>query len=389
MNLGDIAFLNLRRRKAKAAFVLAGLLIGVATVVTLVSLVGAITDDINHKLEQFGANILIVPKTENLSLTYGGMALGGVSFEMKEIREDDLAKIRKIKNSGNIAALGPILLGGAEVKGHKVLLAGIDFSTVHVLKPWWKEGEEFPDGKGLVLGSEAARVLGAAKGEKVAVSGWEMPVTSVLKPTGSQDDQLAFVDLKTAQLILDKPGMVSMVEVAALCRNCPIADMVDQISAILPGANVMAIQQVVKTRMETLNHFRKFSYAVSAVVMFVGALVVLVTMMGSVRERTGEIGIFRAIGFRRSHVMRIIFLEAGIISAAAGLLGYLGGYGATVGLLPFFAEGGHTGHGTVVPFDPLLLLVSLGLAVILGLVSSAYPALLAAKLDPNEALRSL
>ena len=95
MNLRDIAFKNLLRRKAKALFVLAGLAIGVSTVVALISFVDAMTENINHKLEKYGANILVVPKTENLSLTYGGLSLGGFSFEMEEIRQKDLEKIHE------------------------------------------------------------------------------------------------------------------------------------------------------------------------------------------------------------------------------------------------------------------------------------------------------
>ncbi|MBI5443560.1 MAG: ABC transporter permease, partial [Deltaproteobacteria bacterium] len=319
MTLKDIAFLNLRRRKAKAAFVLAGLLIGVSTVVGLISLVGAITQDINHKLEQYGANILIVPKTENLSLTYGGLSLGGVSFEMQELRQDDLKKVETIQNAGNIAALGPVVLGAVDAGGRKVLLAGVDFNAAKVLKPWWKVEGQLPDDKGVLLGAEAARVLGLRVGSPFSVAGWDLAVSGILETTGSQDDQLVFTDLATAQFLLDKGGRVSMVEVAAMCKDCPIEDMVTQLSAVLPGANVMAIQQVVKSRLDALAHFKKFSYGVSAVVVLVGSLVVLVTMMGSVRERTGEIGIFRAIGFRRSHVIRIVLLEAGIVSAVAGV----------------------------------------------------------------------
>ncbi|UCF85805.1 MAG: ABC transporter permease, partial [Desulfobacteraceae bacterium] len=72
MKLIDISLNNLKRRKAKASFILVGLLIGVSAVVAFVSLVDALTRDINHKLEKYGANIMIVPKTENLSLNYGG-----------------------------------------------------------------------------------------------------------------------------------------------------------------------------------------------------------------------------------------------------------------------------------------------------------------------------
>ena len=385
MTIKDIALLNLRRRKAKAAFLLAGLLIGVTTVVALMSMVGAMTNDINKKLEKFGANILIVPKTENLSLTYGGLALGGVSFEMQEIREGDLEKIQTIKNAANVAAVGPMVLGVVEVGKKKVLLSGIDFEASRILKPWWKISGRTPDEKGLLLGSQAAEVLGLESGDQLDIRGNELVVTGVLEPTGSQDDHLVFARLATAQSVLGKTGKISMAEVAALCQNCPIESMVEQISNVLPGARVMGIQQVVKGRMETLSHFQKLSLGLSAIVIFVGSLVVLVTMMGSVRERTREIGIFRAIGFRRGHVISIVLLEAGIISAMAGILGYLAGTGATRLIVPFFTES----SGVAVPFDPLFAGGVFLLSIMLGLAASAYPALLAARLDPNEALRYL
>jgi len=383
MNLKDIAFKNLMRRKAKALFVLAGLVIGVSTVVALISFVDAMTQNINHKLEKYGANILIVPKTENLSLTYGGLSLGGLSFEMKEIREEELARIPSIKNAANVAAVGPIVLGAVQVGERKVLMAGVDFRASRVLKPWWKIEGDIPGPNGVLLGSEAAKVFGLRPGDRVSIGARELEVSGVLFPTGSQDDQLVFAHLKTAQAILGKTGKISMAEVAALCKDCPIEEMVKQISRVVPGAKVMAIQQVVKGRMEALSQFKSFSYGVSGVVILVGSLVVLVTMMGSVRERTQEIGIFRAIGFRKSHVIRIVFLEAGFISGVAGIIGYIIGMGATRVAVGFFTEDG------AVPVDYTLAGLAFLLAIVLGLISSIYPAFLAARLDPNDALRAL
>jgi putative ABC transport system permease protein len=385
MNLKLITIRNLLRRKGKAVFVIAGLVIGVSTVVGIISFVDAMTNDINHKLEKYGANILIVPKTENLTLTYGGLSLGGVSFEMQEIRESELARVDSIKNSRNIAALGPLVLGVVQVKDHRVLMAGIDFEASEILKPWWIINGRFPNGNGVILGTEAARVLNLKTGDVAEIKGREYVVSGILQSTGSQDDQLIFAGLSTAQTIFNKSGQVSMAEVAALCKDCPIQDMVRQISEAIPGAKVMAIQQVVKGRMETLEQFKHFSYGISAVILFIGAMVVFVTMMSSVRERTDEIGIFRAIGFRKRHIMKIVFMEAAIVSGLAGIIGYVVGMGATHTAVRFFSDG-HSGH---VPLNPKLAAGAFIIALFVGLISSAYPAYMASRLDPNQALRAL
>ena len=83
--------------------------------------------------------------------------------------------------------------------------------------------------------------------------------------------------------------------------------------------------------------------------------------------------------------MKIIFLEAGIVSLLAGILGYFIGLGAAKVALVFFSES-QTGQ---VVFNPELAVGALGISLLLGLVSSAYPAIMASRLDPNEALRAL
>jgi putative ABC transport system permease protein len=385
MTLKTISIKNLLRRKGKAGFILAGLVIGVSTVVGIMTFVDAMANDINNKLEKYGANILIVPKTENLALSYGGLALGGVSFEMKEIQERELARVKTIKNARNVAALGPLVLGVVSIDSHKVLIAGVDFKAAEILKPWWHVQGAVPEENEVILGAEAARILNLSIGNKITIKDKKLVVSGVLQPTGSQDDQLIFTRLVTAQTIFNKSGKISMAEVAALCKDCPIDSMVKQISDVLPGAKVMAIQQVVKSRMETLAQFKKFSYGISGVILLIGSLVVLVTMMGSVRERTDEIGIFRAIGFRKGHIMKIIFMEASIVSGMAGIIGYFMGFGAARAALFIFTEN----HPGDVPFRFELAVGAVVTALMLGLISSAYPAFMASRLDPNEALRSL
>ena len=202
MTLQDIALRNLKRRKSKAAFILLGLAIGVSSVVAFLTLVDALTMDINHKLEQYGANILIVPKTENLSLTYGGLSLGGVMFEMEEIQQKELEKIRTIRNAANVAAVGPMVLGGVEAGGRKVMLAGMDFSVYQALRPWWIVKGAIPEKGEVMAGSEAARVLNLSAGSRLKIRGQDLSVSGVLESTGSQDDQIFFTPLETAQQLL-------------------------------------------------------------------------------------------------------------------------------------------------------------------------------------------
>lgn len=385
MKLRTIAFNNLRRRKARLAFLLAGLLIGIATVVTMLSLSAAMTAEVQHQMENFGANILITPKTDELALSYGGITLGGVSVDPRELPEADLARIETIPNRRNIAAVAPKVLGAVEVKGERVMLMGVAADREFHLKRWWSvEGRPLAERQELVAGSSVARRLGLKPGDSVEIEEFPFTVTGILRETGSQDDDLLIASLPTAQILLDKPGLVSLVEVAALCGDCPVEEMVEQLAAVLPEARVGAIQQVVKSRLHAIEQFQVFAFGVAVVVILIGALVVFVTMMGSVNERTREIGIFRALGFRRAHVARLILTEAAAVSLLAGVLGYLAGMLATGLLLPVLAEA----HAQLV-WDGTLAAGSLLLALFVGTLASLYPALHASRLDPTTALRTL
>ncbi|MGE4579919.1 MAG: ABC transporter permease [Desulfuromonadales bacterium] len=395
MKLETIAFNNIRRRKGRMAFLLAGLLLGIGTVVTLVSLSRSLTAEAQHKLENFGANILITPRSDQLSLSYGGVSLGGVTVEAEEIRQDDLALLKTIPNARNIAAVAPKLLGSARVGAERVLLMGVDPELEFALKRWWSvKGEPLKKDDEVVAGSNVARRLDLQVGDRIELYGRQFTVSGILEQTGGQDDHLLLAPLGVVQHLLQKPGMISLVEVAALCGDCPVEDMVRQISAVMPEVEVNALQQIVKTRMHALEQFELFSWLVAAVVLLVGALVVFVTMMGAVNERTREIGIFRALGFRRSHVMRLILVESASVSLVAGILGYLAGTAASRAVLPFFREGqgAHGAHGEhmeLILWSPELAVGAVVLAVVVGCLASFYPALHASRMDPNEALRAL
>lgn len=385
MNLRTIAVKNIMRRRSRALLVMTGIIAGVGSVVAVVSYTSAMTDHINHRMEKFGANIIVTPRTDELDLSYGGMSAGGISFGYREIDSSALEKIKHIKYNANIAATGPVLLGPVKVSGRDVLAAGINFGSIRILKPWWKIEGAIPGKDGFVAGHKAAAVLGLKNGDSVKVGARKMTVTGVLAETGSQDDSLLFMELGTAQSLLGRKGRLSMIEVAALCNACPVSEMVEQISGQLPETRVTALQQVVAGRLNTLGEIKRLSLALSGIVMAIGTLVVFVTMTGSVRERRSEIGILRAIGYRKSHVISIILMETGILSVVGGIAGYAAGFTAarilaavSSGAEPLMIHSGPSGIG---------LAVLLALAA--GIIAGIQPAVAASHLDPAEALRSI
>jgi len=217
------------------------------------------------------------------------------------------------------------------------------------------------------------------------MDGKAVRIAGILDETGSQDDFLIFGDLAFVQEVLKKPGALSLIEVSAFCISCPIDDIVGQISKVLPHAKVTAIRQTLQTKMEALDHFKRFSLGISIIVLLIGGLIVFTNMMASVNERKREIGIFRAIGFRKSHIIRIIFLEASAVGLIGGVTGYLLGLGASHLLGPVIT--GVKGGGIFI--DPALAVGVIFLSVTMGVLSSIYPAVHASKMDPTAALRSL
>lgn len=384
MRLTSISLNNLRRRQGKALLLVLGLAVGVATVVSLLAITSALRADMELKIDQFGANILVSPRSDDLSLSYGGVAVG-VSYVTEELTSGDVSSIWTIKNSENISAVAPKLLGTVDVGETRALLVGVDFPEELRMKRWWSfQGRAPTEADQVILGRDAAHRLKLSPGSPIELLGRPFTVAAVLNPIGSQEDSLIYADLGVVQELLGKPGRVSLVEVSALCSTCPIEEIVADIAAHIPGARVTALAQAMKSREQTVEQLTNFSLAVSGVVLLIGGLVVLTTMMSSVAERTREIGVFRAVGFRKSHVVRIILTEALLLSLLSGLVGWVVG---TWGSALVATQVARLEVG--VTWDPMLAGWAVALALLVGIAGSLYPAIRASNLDPAEALRSI
>lgn len=385
MQLRHIAFASLNRRKGRFAFLLVALTLGVGTVIALVSLSTAMRAAVSDELDRFGANIIVTPRSQSISLAYGGLDVADIAVDSRALSSEDAGRIRTIPNTRNISTVAPKLVGTVEIDNTRVVLVGVDFRQEQRVKGWWTmDGRFAATTDDVMLGADASRMLQKGTGDTLMIGDRPRRVTAVVGPTGSVDDQSVFADLDVVQHRLGLPEAVSFIEVSALCRECPIEDIVAQIGVVLPHARVAPIRQAVAARERAVLQFTRFAYAVSLVVLLVGGLVVMTTMMASVTERTQEIGILRAVGFRRTQVARVILLEALGVTVVGGLLGWLAGTAAARALGPVLAD-----LTTPPPADARLLIVAIALAILLGTSGGMYPALRAARMDPSQALRHI
>src|SRR4030095_12022281 len=124
MRITTIAFANLKRRKGKAVFLTIGIAIGIGTAVALLSLSSSIKEETDSQLDRFGATIVVVPQSNSLSLDYGGLSVSSVSFDVKQLKNEDANSVLDIPFRNRISNVSPKLLGAVGGNGREIILAG-------------------------------------------------------------------------------------------------------------------------------------------------------------------------------------------------------------------------------------------------------------------------
>ena len=387
MNILTIPLRNMRRRPSKTMLLLLVFSLGVMSIVALYQVSLVVGHSLEKKLTAFGANMIISPATEKLSVSYGGFHMGDMLVDVENLPEEEtVLAIRSIELKDRISAIAPKLVTMTKVNDIAVALVGVHWRDERGIKSYWAPRGEFPSASDQVLvGSQAAAKLGLAVDDRVSMIGQDFTVSGILHETGGDDDTVIFLNLHTLQALVGRSNATSFIEVAALCNGCPIEDIVAQIRGQLPNAEVKALQNVVNQRMASVRFVQKLAFSISLVILVTATSMVGLSMLSAVNERKKDIGILRSLGYGKPQIFIIFCIEAGFIGVLSGLAGYLGGFGASFKALEFLS----LSDGVSPVFSVAHLLLACAAFGLITVVAAVYPAWKGAGVDPSTALVAL
>ncbi len=383
---------SLRYRASRVGVAVLAVVLGGSLVAALGSLSLDIGSKAGRELRAYGANIVIAPRAAVAQTGMGGLEFGTVQEELY-LAEADLAPLAGAAFGQEVVASSPYLYGVAEARARTVTLVGVRFAQVQDISPWWHvEGEWASDAyeeggsEGRVAamaGIKVAASLGLQPGGTLEVRSGDRELSlkvSGIVETGADEDRQLFVPLTAAQRLLDRPGLVSVVQVSGTTEATSLATLAAKLEGALPGSRARVVGQIADAEAVVLAKVRLLMGLVATLVLLAAGLAVGSTMTAGVLERTREIGVWKALGAEDRQIALLFLLEATSIAVVGAAVGYLVGLAlaAIIGYLVFSAA--------IAP-SPMAAPLTLGVALVVCLVASVLPVRQALSVDPATTLR--
>ena len=401
MKFRNLIIKNIFRNKSRSLLAVFGIAIGVAAVVGL----GLVTDNLSASTQKAltagAADFSVISGTSDggSGPSGGGGPSGGFGGQQL-INQTKVTEIQQISGVGNAKGVlrtnidlssnstnssnttGESTGAQGNFRMNMFSVIGIDSSDLSMDDIVISNGTTYNTGNEVIIGKTAAQSLNKTIGDTISISNQTFKIVGTYETGNFMDDRGVVMSLAKLQNLTGDTGEVSLILVKAAdgTSTTDLANTIEQkysnelsTSTSLSGMNRMN---------QGLDVISSGSWAVSLLAVLVGGIVVVVTMMKAVSERTREIGVLRAIGWTKQRIMIMVLGESLVLSVIAIVIGLVIG----IGLVELIATT-NIMKGIEPAFSAFLLLKGVGVALLLGLVGGIYPAYRASKLAPTEALR--
>lgn len=390
MNMLELVTMAIRTITAKpmrTLLTMLGVIIGVASVITLVSIGQGTTEQIEKQYESLGTNLLVV------NLMGNGRA-----------QQLDYEELMELEILPEIESIAPtVTKSGANVKydreSESYSVIGTNDRYFSLMKTEIESGREIVEAdvefrnQVAVIGSEVAETLFGKVdpvGQEINIDGIVFTIVGKLAPKGSSiggtsPDSAVIVPIVTAirtfklgqirTAYLEAPGVDQLT-----AAQTTITQFLTGKFKSSNGFRISNQDELMNARKEASSSLTNQLISVALISLLVGGIGIMNIMLVTVSERTREIGIRKSIGAQRRHILTQFLMEATVISGLGGLLGLLLGIGASLG------------WPIVNPDQPTKLSLDFGLyallfSVLVGVIFGLYPANKASRLKPIDALR--
>lgn len=382
MRPSTLVFRNITRRRSRFAFTLLGITVGIASLVTLLSLGTGLEKEVRKQAEVLGAHLVVTPK--------GWCAYEQISVLTGETLPEAIpdADVKKIASIEGLQAL-PYLTERTAIQNQPVPVVGILPQEMKGFKKWRIEkGEYRLDEEGAVIGYGIARQFELSVGDIVSIRRKGFRIRGILAEVGNRDDLAIYLDLPVAQALYGAGDKVSFLSV----KVDDISQIDKYILEIQETSNVAVVtdKQLLKSVLGIVGAVGNALQLIAVVAILAACFGIVNTMMTAMYERKREIGILQAIGAKRRTIFSLFLAESGFYGLAGGLLGVVAGFIFSYAAAPYISQNEFTAflgsRQTVRIFDPVIAAEAIVFSVIVSVLSGLYPAWKASCLSPVEAI---
>ncbi|MDX1347013.1 MAG: ABC transporter permease [Thiomicrorhabdus chilensis] len=396
-NALTLAIREIRRNLMRSFLTVLGIVIGVASVITMVTLGSGATLQVTQDVASLGSNLLSIRPGQRMSM---GVRSSAAAFKL----DDALAiqrDIRGVKAVAPMSSAAATIVYGNENWSTTLHGTTTDYFTV---REWDTElGRTFTDtevraGRALcVIGTTIQEELFGTLnpvGSKIRFNKMACLIIGVLESKGqssfgSDQDDLILMPLKTFQRRISGNTDVGRIQVA-IQEGLDTADYQTKIESLMRERrhlsdneendfSIMDMKEIASMLSNITKVLTMLLGAVAAVSLLVGGIGIMNIMLVSVTERTREIGIRLAIGALEKEVLLQFLVESIVLSSFGGLFGILLAIFASYGLSVLMS--------IPLVFNPLIILLAFAFSALIGVIFGYFPARKAARLDPIVALR--